>query len=80
MARAPTCTVSALMGREPKWRDLSWSKRYARQKARWHYQMVRLDRDDLPALRRMARQQNISVSELIRTFVAWGLENEDRAP
>jgi hypothetical protein len=58
-----------------RWRELSWSERYARQKARWHYQLVRLDRDDLPALRAMAGKQNVSVAELIRTFIAWGLEN-----
>jgi hypothetical protein len=62
---------------KPKWRDLSWSERYARQKALWHYQLVRLDHDDVSVLRRIARQQNISVTELIRTFITWGLEEYD---
>jgi hypothetical protein len=38
--------------------------------------MVRLDHDDAQALRALAKRKNTTVAELIRTFVAWGLEDE----
>jgi hypothetical protein len=59
-----------------RWRDLSWSERYVRSKLRWHYQVVRLDHDDVEALRVIAKRNGTTVAELIRTFIAWGLEND----
>jgi hypothetical protein len=53
-----------------------WQRQYQRAKALWHYQIVRLDHDDAQALRALAKRKHTTVAELIRTFVAWGLENE----
>jgi Ribbon-helix-helix protein, copG family len=50
---------------------------YERAKALWHYQMVRLDHDDAEALRALAKRRKTTVAELIRMFVAWGLEDGD---
>ena len=50
---------------------------YKRAKELWHYQMVRLDRDDAEALRSLAKRKKTTVAELIRMFVAWGLEDGD---
>jgi hypothetical protein len=36
-----------------------------------------LDHDDAQALRSLAKAKSTSVAELVRTFVAWGLENSD---
>jgi hypothetical protein len=38
--------------------------------------MVRLDHDDAKALRACAKRKGVKVAELIRTYVAWGLEND----
>jgi hypothetical protein len=38
--------------------------------------MVRLDHDDAKALRDLAKRRGVAVAELIRAFVAWGLEND----
>ena len=59
------------------WRDLDWSERYARQKERWHYQIVRLDHDDIRTLRVVAQRERTTVAELIRTYITWGLEQHD---
>jgi hypothetical protein len=53
-----------------------WAREYQRAKALWCYKMVRLDHDDMQALRELARRKHTTVAELIRTFVTWGLENE----
>ena len=53
-----------------------FQREYDRSKSRWHYQMVRLDHDDAAALRALAERKHTTVAELIRTFVAWGLEND----
>jgi hypothetical protein len=45
-------------------------------KGRWHYQIIRLDHDDAQMLRALAERKSSTVPELIRTFVAWGLEEE----
>jgi hypothetical protein len=37
---------------------------------------VRLDHDDAAALRELAKRKGVTVPELIRTYVAWGLEND----
>jgi hypothetical protein len=50
---------------------------YRLAKQRWHYQMVRLDHDDIRMLRVVARRERTTVAELIRTFIAWGLEQHD---
>src|SRR5262249_20677999 len=50
---------------------------YERAKALWHYQMVRLDHDDIASLRSLAKRKNTTVAELIRMFVTWGLEDGD---
>ena len=51
-------------------------RQYRLSKRLWHYQMVRLDHDDAQALRNLAERKSTSVAELIRTYVAWGLEND----
>ena len=53
-----------------------WRRQYRLAKARWHYQLVRLDHDDAQMLKAIARRRNTTVAELIRTYVAWGLEND----
>ena len=57
-----------------------WKRQYALSKELWHYQVIRLDHDDAEALRAIAKRKRSSVSELIRTFVTWGLEEYDRGP
>jgi hypothetical protein len=59
----------------PDTRD--WQRQYRLAKQRWHYQMIRLDHDDARMLRVLAKRQNTTVAELIRTFVVWGLEQQD---
>jgi hypothetical protein len=54
-----------------------YRRQYQLAKERWHYQLVRLDHDDIQTLRSIAARGNTSVSELIRTFIAWGLEQYD---
>jgi hypothetical protein len=52
-------------------------RRYHRAKQHWHYQMVRLDHDDIRMLRVVAQRERTTVAELIRTYIAWGLEQHD---
>ncbi len=54
----------------------NWRRQYRLSKALWHYQIVRLDHDDAQALRTLTKRKRTTVAELIRTFVAWGLEDE----
>jgi hypothetical protein len=56
-----------------------WRRQYQRAKALWAYQMVRLDHDDVKRLRDLAKRRNTTVAELIRTYVTWGLEEDDSA-
>lgn len=50
-----------------------YQRQYRLSKELWHYQVVRLDHDDARTLRTLAKREGSTVSELIRTFVAWGL-------
>ena len=52
---------------------------YHRSKGRWHYQSVRLDHDDAQMLKAIAKRRSTTVAELIRTYVAWGLMEDDSA-
>ena len=54
-----------------------WQRQYQRSKALWHYQIVRLDHDDAQILRTLAERERVTVPELIRTFISWGLEEYD---
>jgi hypothetical protein len=56
--------------------ERDWQRQYRLSKKLWHYQIIRLDHDDAAALRDLAKRKHISVPELIRTFITWGLENE----
>jgi len=56
-----------------------WRRQYRLAKARWHWQAVRLDHDDAAMLKAIAKRRKTSVAELIRTYVAWGLEEDDSA-
>ena len=56
-----------------------WKRQYRLAKLRWHYQLVRLDHDDAQMLKAIAERRKTSVAELIRTYVAWGLEEDDSA-
>jgi hypothetical protein len=60
--------------RSPDRRD--WKRQYRLAKERWYWQSVRLDHEDAAALRALAKRRRTSVAELIRTYVAWGLEND----
>jgi hypothetical protein len=65
---------------EPQRRVMrDWQRQYRLSKERWHYQIIRLDHDDAQVLRTFAERENTTVPELIRTFVAWGLEEYDEA-
>jgi len=54
-----------------------WKRAYRLAKLRWHWQAVRLDHDDARMLKAIAKRKRISVSELIRTYVTWGLMEDD---
>ena len=56
-----------------------WQRQYRNAKARWHYHIVRLDHDDARMLKAIAKRRNTTVAELIRTYVTWGLEEDDSA-
>ena len=56
-----------------------WRRQYRLAKARWYWQAVRLDHEDGKALRALAKRKGTTVAELIRTYVAWGLEEDDSA-
>jgi hypothetical protein len=66
------------MNRRPSDRR-DWKRQYRLSKLLWSYQTVRLDHDDAWALRALAKRKNTTVAELIRTYVAWGLEEDDSA-
>ena len=53
-----------------------WRQAYQRAKALWYRQAIRLDHDDHKALCELAERKGVTVTELIRTYVAWGLEND----
>jgi hypothetical protein len=40
---------------------------------------VRLDHEDAAMLKAIAKRRGISVVELIRTYIAWGLMEDDSA-
>jgi hypothetical protein len=61
--------------RPPDRRD--WKRQYDLSKLLWSYQMVRLDHDTAWALRAVAKRKGTTVAELIRTYVAWGLMEDD---
>jgi len=56
-----------------------WRRQYRLAKKRWHYQLVRLDHDDAQMLKTIAKRRSTTVAELIRTYVTWGLEEDDSA-
>jgi hypothetical protein len=56
-----------------------WQRQYQLAKKLWHYQCVRLDHEDAQMLKAIAKRRNTSVVELIRTYIAWGLEEDDSA-
>lgn len=41
---------------------------------RWKFFKMRLPPEDFEQLRALAARRRISISELIRTFVVWGME------
>jgi predicted DNA-binding ribbon-helix-helix protein len=56
-----------------------WKRQYRLAKVRWHYQNVRLDHEDAQMLKAIAKRRKTSVAELIRTYVTWGLMEDDSA-
>jgi hypothetical protein len=56
-----------------------YRRQYRLSKSRWHYQSVRLDHDDARMLKAIAKRRNTTVPELIRTYVTWGLMEDDGA-
>jgi len=66
---------------EKRWRKYSrdYRRQYRLSKSRWHYQQVRLDHEDAAMLKAIAKRRGISVVELIRTYIAWGLMEDDSA-
>ena len=59
--------------------ERDWRRQYRLAKKRWHYQLVRLDHDDAQMLKAIAKRRNTSVAELIRTYITWGLMEDDGA-
>jgi hypothetical protein len=60
--------------------ERDWQRQYRLSKERWHYQIIRLDHDDAEMLRTLAEREGSTVPELVRTFVAWGLEQYEAEP
>jgi len=54
-----------------------YRRQYSLSKERWHYQTVRLDHDDAQMLKAIAERRGTTVVELIRTYVTWGLMEDD---
>jgi hypothetical protein len=54
-----------------------YQRQYQLAKERWHWQAVRLDHEDAQTLKVIAERKKTSVAELIRTYVAWGLMEDD---
>ena len=54
-----------------------YRRQYWLAKKRWHYQMVRLDHDDAQMLKAIAKRRSTTAVELIRTYVTWGLMEDD---
>jgi hypothetical protein len=50
--------------------------RNERIKAKYACLRVNTDRETYAAIKRAAAKQNINVSELIRTYITWGLETD----
>jgi hypothetical protein len=64
-----------------RWRKYprDYRRQYQLAKQRWHWQAVRLDHEDAAMLKAIAKRRGISVVELIRTYIAWGLMEDDSA-
>src|SRR5262249_32636983 len=56
-----------------------YRRQYRLSKQHWHYQTVRPDHDDAQMLKAIAKRRRTTVAELIRTYVTWGLEEDDSA-
>jgi hypothetical protein len=56
-----------------------WQRQYRLSKRLWHYQSARLDHEDAQMLKAIAKRRGTTVAELIRTYVTWGLEEDDSA-
>ena len=56
-----------------------FQQEYRASKEHWHYQRIRLDHDDAQMLKAIAKRRKTSVAELIRTYVTWGLMEDDGA-
>jgi hypothetical protein len=56
-----------------------YARQYRMSKNRWHYQTIRLDHEDAQMLKAIAKRRKTSVAELIRTYITWGLEEDDSA-
>ena len=54
-----------------------WQRQYRLSKQRWHYQMS--GHDDAQMLKAIGKRRNTSVAELIRTYITWGLMEDDGA-
>ena len=54
-----------------------WRRQYRLAKVRWHFQMVRFDHEDAQMLKAIAKRRKTTVAELIRTYVTWGLMEDD---
>jgi predicted HicB family RNase H-like nuclease len=44
-----------------------------------HTMHVRLDPDDKQYVRAKAKREGISISEVVRTYVCWGIETDEKA-
>jgi hypothetical protein len=60
--------------RKARGKPRDYQRAYRLSKLLWKYHLVRLDHDDVKALRAIAKRDDTTVAELIRTFVTWGLE------
>lgn len=57
----------------------------ARKRAKWKSKCrglivnVNLDPDDMRAIRAKAQREGWTIAEIVRTYVAWGIETEEAA-
>jgi len=42
----------------------------------YHHVCVRIPREDMSEVRKLAKKEDVSIAEKIRTYIVWGIENE----
>jgi hypothetical protein len=50
---------------------------YERAKRYYHPFILRIEHEDFAAIKKRAKQQDVTIHELLRRWVEWGMENDD---